>query len=129
MVQSGVITVESHGYDIHQVAGRDTAPVRSGAIQLEGESDWDYAEFLKADCRKMEQLLCKRPGVLAYPYGRCSELSENVLREMGIWATVTIEGKTNTLVRGLPQCLRQMGRYYMSESITGQALVDMLEAG
>ena len=76
----------------------------------------------------MEQLLGEKPGILAYPYGRCSELSENVLREMGIWATVTIEGKNNTLVQGLPQTLRQMGRYHMSESITGEALVDMLES-
>ena len=128
MEQSGVITIGSHGYDIHQVAGRDPEPIRQGVLQLEGESDWEYADFLKEDCRKMEQLLGKQPGILAYPYGRCSELSENVLREMGIWATVTIEGKTNTLVRGLPQSLRQMGRYYMSESITGQALVDMLKS-
>ncbi len=128
MERSGVITIGSHGYDIHQVAGRDPEPIRQGALQLEGESDWVYADFLKEDCRKMEQLLGKQPGILAYPYGRYSELSENVLREMGIWATVTIEGKTNTLVQGLPQSLRQMGRYYMNESITGQALVDMLES-
>lgn len=128
MERSGVITIGSHGYDIHQAAGRDPEPIRQGALQLEGESDWVYADFLKEDCRKMEQLLGKQPGILAYPYGRYSELSENVLREMGIWATVTIEGKTNTLVQGLPQSLRQMGRYYMNESITGQALVDMLES-
>ena len=128
MEQSGLITIGSHGYDIHQVAGRDAEPLRQGALQLDGESDQKYADFLKEDCRKMEQLLGEKPGILAYPYGRCSELSENVLREMGIWATVTIEGKTNTLVQGLPQTLRQMGRYYMSESITGEALVEILES-
>ena len=65
--------------------------------------------------------------MLAYPYGDCSELSEEVLGEMGVWATVTITEKTNTIVRGLPQSLRQMGRYYMKESISGTELLEKLK--
>lgn len=127
MEQSGLVDVESHGYDIHQVTGRDPEPIRKGVLPLAGESDWDYAEFLKEDCRKMAELLGKTPGVLAYPYGDCSELSEEVLGEMGVWATVTITEKTNTIVRGLPQSLRQMGRYYMKESISGTELLEKLK--
>ena len=77
----------------------------------------------------MTDLLGKTPGVLAYPYGYASELSEVVLHEMGIYATVTIEEKINTIVKGLPQSLRQMGRFYMTEDISAPELLSMLSGG
>ena len=48
---------------------------------------------------------------------------------MGIYATVTIEEKINTIVKGLPQSLRQMGRFYMTEAISAPELLSMLSGG
>lgn len=129
MEASGFVTIESHGYDIHEVQGRDPEPIRVGILPREDESEWDYAAFLQEDCQAMTDLLGKTPGVLAYPYGYASELSEVVLHEMGIYATVTIEEKINTIVKGLPQSLRQMGRFYMTEAISAPELLSMLSGG
>lgn len=126
MESSGLITIESHGYDIHEVQGRDPDPIRNGILPREGESEWEYADFLRQDCQKMADLLGRSPGVLSYPKGAYSELSEVILSQQGIYATVTIEPKTNTIVRGLPQSLRQLGRFYMTETITGQELLALL---
>lgn len=129
MEASGFVTIESHGYDIHEVQGRDPEPLRVGILPREDESEWDYAAFLQEDCQTMTDLLGKTPGVLAYPYGYASELSEVVLHEMGIYATVTIEEKINTIIKGLPQSLRQMGRFYMTEAISAPELLSMLSGG
>ena len=129
MEASGLVAIESHGYDMHEVQGRDPEPIRVGILPREDESEWDYAAFLQEDCQAMTDLLGKTPGVLAYPYGYASELSEVVLHEMGIYATVTIEEKINTIVKGLPQSLRQMGRFYMTEAISAPELLSMLSGG
>ena len=129
MEASGLVTIESHGYDMHEVQGRDPEPIRVGILPREDESEWDYAAFLREDCQAMTDLLGTTPGVLAYPYGYASELSEVVLHEMGIYATVTIEEKVNTIVKGLPQSLRQMGRFYMTEAISAPELLSMLSGG
>ena len=129
MEASGLVAIESHGYDMHEVQGRDPEPIRVGILPREDESEWDYAAFLQEDCQAMTDLLGKTPGVLAYPYGYASELSEVVLHEMGIYATVTIEEKINTTIKGLPQSLRQMGRFYMTEAISAPELLSMLSGG
>ena len=129
MEASGLVAIESHGYDMHEVQGRDPEPIRVGILPREDESEWDYAAFLREDCQAMTDLLGTTPGVLAYPYGYASELSEVVLHEMGIYATVTIEEKVNTIVKGLPQSLRQMGRFYMTEAISAPELLSMLSGG
>ncbi len=127
MVASGLITIQSHGYDIHQAAGLEEGPVRQGILPLEGETEEDYIRYLRQDCQKMEELLGYTPGILAYPGGNATELSEVILSEMGIWCTLTIVEKTNTIIQGMPQSLRQLGRYYMKESITASDLIRLLE--
>jgi peptidoglycan/xylan/chitin deacetylase (PgdA/CDA1 family) len=128
MMDSGLVSVQSHGYNLHEVSGRDEEPIRTGALQKEDESEEDYIAFLRQDYQSMEEVLGYAPSVLAYPYGYSSELSEVVLSELGIYATVTIQEKTNTIIQGLPQSLRQMGRYYMKEELTGEDLIALLES-
>lgn len=126
MNREGVLLVQSHGYDLHHVEGLDEEPLRKGALQMEGESDEAYVEFLREDCLAMEKALGYRPTVLAYPYGNSSTLSELILSQMGIEITLSTQSHTNTLVKGLPQSLRQLGRYYMKEDISGEDLLELL---
>ena len=127
MEASGLVSVQSHGYNVHEVEGLDPAPVRPGALQREGETEDEYVAFLTADAETMQALLPGGAGAFAYPYGRCDIRSEVVLREAGVWCTVTTQEKTNTLVRGLPQSLRQLGRFNVPGDMTGAELVEMLE--
>lgn len=123
-----VISVQSHGYDIHQVEGRDPEPIRQGVLQMEKETEEAYIEFLREDCRTMDELFLgsygTEVGVLAYPHGLYSDLSEVVVKEEGIWATVTSEPKVNTIVKGLPQCLMKMGRFSVSNETTSQQILE-----
>lgn len=125
-----VITVQSHGYNIHEVEGRDEAPIRQGVLAREGESEQEYIQFLRGDCKTMNGLFQeaygRTVGVVAYPYGLHSDLSEVILSECGIYATVTSEPKTNTIIKGIPQSLRAMGRYTVYGETTDRELLVML---
>ncbi len=126
MEKSGLITVGSHGYNIHEVAGRDPEPLRVGILQKEGESEEDYLAFLQQDQQTMEGLLGDSAKILAYPFGACSELSEVALAQMGVYMTFTTEARINTLVKGLPQSLRQLGRFRVTEEQSGEDLLAMI---
>ncbi len=126
MEGSGLVSVQSHGWDVHEVEGLDPEPVRPGALQREGESEMDYVNYLTADAQAMRALLPSGAGCFAYPYGACDLRSEVILRSAGVWCTVTTQEKTNVLVRGLPQCLRQLGRCNVPGDMTGEALVALL---
>ncbi len=126
METSGLITVGSHGYNIHEVEGRDPEPRRKGVLQKENESEEKYLAFLQEDLRAMEELLGEGSKILAYPFGLCSEVSEVALGEMGVYMTFTTEARVNTIVKGLPQSLRQLGRFRVTEEHSGEALLELL---
>ena len=131
MVASGVIEIGSHTYDFHQSEALDPAPVRSGVLQLPGESEEDYITAFRGDISRslaeIEAGLGEPVHILAYPFGFYTELSQVLCREQGIYATLTVEERVNTLVKGLPQCLYGLGRFNVTES-SGQELIARLEA-
>lgn len=129
MEASGLITVASHGYDVHEVAGRDAEPLRSGVLQREGESEEDYVAFLTADARQMFELLGEDAGFFAYPNGLRDERARVILRGAGVYATVLAEGtRANVLIKGLPQCLYDLQRLHVYDDTTPQALLALLDA-
>lgn len=126
MVKGGLITLASHGYDIHEVKGRDPEPIRKGILQKEGETDKEYEEFLSKDCEKMRNILGSGADYFAYPYGIYSDKSERILLQEGVRITMTTANKTNVLVRGMPQSLLQLGRFSIPNTMSGEALVSLL---
>ncbi len=127
MEKSGAVSVQSHGYDLHEVEGLDPAPLRPGALQRDGETEAEYVAALTADAEKMQSLLPSGGDAFAYPFGWCDVRSEVILREAGVELSFTTQEKTNVLVRGLPQSLRQLGRFNVPGDMTGEELVEMLE--
>ena len=128
---TGLVAIGSHGFDIHEVEGRDPSPIRHGVLQREGESEKDYVEFLREDCARfreaVEPALGHEVDILAYPYGQCTPLSEILLAREGFYATVTTIPGVNTLVKGLPQTLRAMDRYDVEAlDLTGEELLALL---
>lgn len=124
---AGVMEMGSHGYDLHEVAGRDDEPLRQGAVFREGETEEAFVDFFREDCRRMDRLfqegLGRTVGALAYPYGNYTLHSEVLAAQEGIYATVTIQPRGNTLVKGAPQSLRAMGRYSINGTMTGEEVV------
>lgn len=126
MEASGLISIQSHGYNLHEKSGLDPDPIRKGILRREGESEADYLAFLHGDCANMKALLGKTPEVLSYPRGKYNDMADAVLREEGIRITLTTKAHMNTLTRGDLQCLWRLGRFSCSGNMTGEELLKML---
>lgn len=132
MVASGLISVQSHTYDMHQWPPFETGdgPFRETILPLPGESEEDYVAALTADIQKSRQVLEDATGetvdVLAYPSGAYSTLSQWVLEENGIRVTLSTEPGVNTVVRGLPQTLYCMKRFHVDGSVSPADLLGLL---
>lgn len=132
MVQSGLISVQSHTYDMHQWAPFETGEaVRETILPLEGETEAAYVEALTADFARSRQELEAATGeavdVLAYPSGAYSTLTQATLRELGVRVTLSTNPGVNTVVRGLPQTLYGMKRLSMNESVSPEQLLRLLD--
>ena len=127
---SDVITVQSHSYDMHQSEQLDTAPLRINALRWIGESESDYIAALRQDCENFNNVYQRTfgtaPTVFAYPHGKYDMLSEVLLSENGIYATVTSDAKTNTVIKGLPNSLHCLGRYTVSADTPTATLLQWL---
>lgn len=129
MEASGLITLGSHGYDVHELSGLDPKPIRSGMRQRKnGETEAEYVEFLSGDIARMRELLGESAGFFAVPLNHADDLSRVILYKNGIFATLYGKGNTTTLVRGLPQSLLAMNRLYVTGEQSGEALVSVLES-
>ena len=116
MVASGVISIQSHTYDMHQWAPyEDSDQPRENILALEGESEEDYRSLLSADCQKIRQVIQEGMGeasvhVMAYPSGQLDTLSQVTLLENGFDITFTTQVGSNTLIKGQPQSLLGLHR-------------------
>ncbi len=130
MVASGVVEIQSHGYDMHNSLELD-ADYRQGVLKKAGETDMEYIEAFCSDFEQAEKDILDNIGTqviaYAYPNGYYSTLSEVLLSKTNVKITMTIEKGMNTVIKGLPQSLRAMKRYGVHEGMSGEALVELLE--
>ena len=118
---SGLITIGSHTYDMHQWPPLEPegAALRENALPLPGESEADYAAAYTADIARSTAELEAETGApclaLAYPYGRSAEQTWALTEALGIPITFSTEPKGNTLVKGLPQSLLNLGRFTIDD--------------
>ena len=127
MVQSGLISIQSHSFDMHHLIDYDD-PYRSGILMMDGEGEQEYIEALKNDHAMMRDLL-KDIGEIyafAYPYGRISPISSILLNELGIQMTFSTNPGINTLIKGLPQSLLELKRFDMDDSISSEDLIGLI---
>lgn len=132
MIASGVIDVQSHTYDLHQWAPFESGDrIRETAVPLEGESDAGYAAALNADIERYAEIARRELGgaftSLAYPKGEYTTLTEVLVHQAGIPVTMsTRTDSRNVLVRGLPQSLYALCRWYMTEETTPEDMLAVL---
>lgn len=124
MVASGVISLQSHTYDMHQWGPYESVrPARENILPLEGESEEDYRSLLSDDCQKIRQAITEGTGektvhVLAYPSGQFDTLSQVTLLENGFDITFTTLEGSNTLIQGQPQSLLGLHRFNMNQAVS-----------
>lgn len=131
MTASGLISIQSHTYDMHQWPPYETdSAVRENILQLPGESEESYVQALTEDFTRSRALLEGATGqpvdVLAYPAGQYSTLTQVTLQSLGVHVTLSTNPGVNTVVKGLPQTLYAMLRFGITEEVTPEALLDMI---
>ena len=133
MADSGLISVQSHTFDMHQWPPFEdgNAQVRETLLPFDGEADADYEAAVEADFAESRELLESITGqpvnALAFPEGAYVTLTQDALRSAGAELTFTTVRAVNTVVKGLPQSLCAMPRFGMTESADMSALVAELE--
>lgn len=129
-VEKGVLDLQSHSMDLHQLESYGYSG-RDGMLPLPGESGEDYRRAIQEDADQFRQ---RRQGrvsteltALAYPFGYYSQELDGLLAEEGLALTFTTEEHCNRLYPGDFSSLRMMGRYNVTERISGENLVDLLD--
>lgn len=131
--RAGAADIQSHTYDMHQWAPYETGDcVRSSILPLEGERYADYAAALLADLETYDQKRTQELGggfaALAYPGGEYCGWTEALVHQAGISLTLsTSTDRRNVLVKGLPQSLYALCRWYVTEDTTPEGLRAILQ--
>lgn len=134
MTDSGLISIQSHTYDMHQWPPYEdgSAAVRENILPLAGESEEAYVQALTEDFTKSRAQLEDATGqpvdVLAYPAGQYSTLAQVTLQELGVHVTLSTNPGVNTVVKGLPQTLYAMLRFGITDDLTPEALLELIGA-
>ena len=132
MAASGLVSIQSHTYDMHQWPPYESgSAVRENILPLPGESEEAYVQALTEDFTRSRALLEDATGlpvdVLAYPAGQYSTLAQVTLQSLGVHVTLSTNPGVNTVVKGLPQTLYAMLRFGITEDISPEALLDMIQ--
>jgi peptidoglycan/xylan/chitin deacetylase (PgdA/CDA1 family) len=108
LVLSGFCEIANHSWNLHSLDDR------RGVCRTDGEDDREYARMLMNDTSQAQNFLKQSGAILrtyAYPYGFCSDESEEIIRAFGYDVTLGCEEKTNFVSVGDYGCLVQMGRF------------------
>lgn len=133
MMDSGLIDVQSHTYDMHQSAQFERQhPVRESILPLATESNRQYQQDLYADSQAYQKEYRKHTGktlyVLAYPKGAYTPYTEQIVHKLGYAITFTTNSKkVNRVVQKDPTSLYTLGRLNVSEAVTKEELLQYLE--
>jgi peptidoglycan/xylan/chitin deacetylase (PgdA/CDA1 family) len=94
---------------------------RRGCLRRMGEKEGDYRDLLTADTGRAQRLLIEAgvptPTCYAYPFGAYSEESEQILRELGFFCTLSCNEGINTITRN-PDSLYLLRRYNRPSGIS-----------
>jgi len=119
MHESGLLEVQSHGYNVHGKAG-------SG--RLKRESEGEYHSRLAADLTKLQGLceehLGYKPNTFCYPLGVISKESRAVLEELGFVASLSCQEGINVITYEDKACLFKLNR---NNRPSGRSIEDVLK--
>lgn len=132
MLDSGLISIGSHTYDMHQWPPFETlSPARENMLPFDGESEESYIAAVTNDAALQAEVFASygipTPNVIAFPEGAYTSLTDVVLKSCGYKVTLTTkETRVNTVVSGLPQSLIDLGRMTVLPETTDAELLEYL---
>ena len=121
-VESGLVEIGNHTHNLHSFKPR------FGVMNLQGETDEHYRHAIEPDIRHAQELLARggvpAPTTFAYPFGKYSKKSRELLLNMGFRALLTCNELVNTIRQGDPTCLHSLGRFNRSGNYTTSYFVE-----
>lgn len=115
LADSGLVEIGNHTYSMHSQGGR------MGCARKKGESVEEYQNALREDVSKLQEKLLEHCGiecnVFTYPFGCYSEESEEVLKELGIEATLSCYEKMNIITKN-PEDLYNLKRFNRESGVS-----------
>jgi|GEM_PF-7126681 len=128
MAASGVVSVQSHTYDMHQWPPFESGDrVRSSAVRFPDETEEEFRAAMAEDIRLIREAITGATGervhVFAYPNGRYDALSQQILAENGFDVTFTTRHGSNIVTVGDPSTLMLMDRFTMSGDVSVETLL------
>lgn len=113
---SGYFEIGNHTFKMHSYKPR------FGISKIYGESDEDYKEALSSDIKKLEDKFESACGfhseVFAYPFGKYTNESEQILRQLGFNAFLTCNEGINKIYKGNSKSLLHLKRINRSGLIS-----------
>jgi peptidoglycan/xylan/chitin deacetylase (PgdA/CDA1 family) len=129
MSESGLVSIQSHTYDMHHWPDYEPDPsrARESVLQLPGESESSYREALLGDLLRAKtdiESATKSPVfALAYPHGEYDTLSQRCAVDAGFTVTLGIGPGKTTIIRGMPQSLLSMNRIAVNDTVSVSELL------
>jgi len=127
---AGVVSIQSHSYDMHQHAPFEEGRARINILRWYDECEEEYIEVLREDHRLVSEAIYAGTGeavfAIAFPHGIYDTLSQAVLIEMGVRVTLGTNYGHNTIIMGLPQSLLSLNRYNINNYVTAEDLLRIL---
>ena len=123
-VDSGFVEIGNHTHAMHKFKPR------YGIAKMGGENICDYACALKRDIDESQRLIMEagvaRPTTFAYPFGKYSKESREILLDLGFRALLTCNEWTNKIKKGDPSSLHNLGRYNRDGAMSTEEIVRKL---
>ena len=106
---------------MHQAAHLENGDkIRCNAMKLTNETEEEYKIALRNDFKEISQILLekldKKIEIVAYPYGQYSDLSNSILKELGVKMTLATSVGINKIEKGNKECLYNLHRYTIHEN-------------
>lgn len=132
MAASGLISIQSHSYDMHQYQPYETQPARDGVLPFEWESVEAYTQNFRLDYElsknEIEHNIESPSVVYAYPFGKSNNLTDGILSTMGVKVTLLTNPANNTIIRGLTQSLYSLNRFNISNYMTPDEILSLIDS-
>ena len=119
--ESGIIEVQSHGFNVHK---------KAGASKLKKESPGTYHARLLTDLQKLDdrcmEHLGYKPNTFCYPYGNISKESQAVLEELGYKASLSCQEGMNIIRQGEKGDLFKLNRVNRASGRSAESILAKL---
>lgn len=127
LVNSGVIEIQNHSYDLHKNDGN-----RKGISNKKDENVASYNTEVGADILKMQNIMMEKtgykPNTLTLPFGAYRKETLELAKSLGFEAVLLCEEKINVIKIGDTDALYRLGRFNRASSVsTERFFADIIE--